>query len=288
LRFVKGHGTGNDFVVLPDPDGDVDLTPALVAALCDRRRGVGADGVLRVVRSDAVPEAGPEVMVTDPDARWFMDYRNADGSVAEMCGNGIRVFGRFLVDGGYAHAGTLRIATRDGIKVVDVPDEGDVTVDMGVVSLLATGPVEVTLDGRVREGVAVSAGNPHVVVMLPSLDEINTLDVAPLVRPMDAFPAGTNVEFVERTGPDAVRMRVHERGVGETQSCGTGACAVVAAVIAQDGDATASYAVDVPGGRLHVRRCQDGRMLLTGPAVLTTQGLVRPEVFGAVVEETPV
>src|SRR4051812_8924857 len=115
LRYVKGHGTANDFVVLPDPDGDLDLTPGLVRALCDRRRGLGADGVLRVVRADVARGDLAAAATDDPEARWFMDYRNADGSVAEMCGNGIRVFARYLVEAGFAQPGSLRIVTRDGV-----------------------------------------------------------------------------------------------------------------------------------------------------------------------------
>ena len=118
IEFLKGHGTQNDFVLLPDPAGRLDLSAARVAALCDRHRGLGADGVLRVVRAAAIGEAS--------EGEWFMDYRNADGSIAEMCGNGIRVFARYLVSSGVESAGQLRIATRAGIKKVDVPAEGDI------------------------------------------------------------------------------------------------------------------------------------------------------------------
>src|SRR5215469_15222346 len=143
MRFAKGHGTENDFVILLDPDGREELTAALTARLCDRRAGIGGDGVLRVVRAAAMTEAG--------GAEWFMDYRNADGSVAEMCGNGIRVFARYLAQHGLAEGPEFTVATRSGPKRVRLnpPGEagrtggmngaGGVTVDMGSVAVLGPG-----------------------------------------------------------------------------------------------------------------------------------------------------
>jgi diaminopimelate epimerase len=270
LRYVKGHGTANDFIVLADPEAELELTERFVRAVCDRRTGLGADGVLRVVRTDRMPDA---VAGDEPDARWFMDYRNADGSVAEMCGNGIRVFARYLIESGFAAPGRLRIATRDGIKTVDAPASGDVTVDMGVAQTLGT-PCEVVLDGVSYPGVAVSVGNPHVVVAVDDPQQLGDLDGL-RVTPADAFPDGVNVEFVARVRPNEFRVRVHERGVGETFSCGTGACAVVAAL--GESSAAPSYAVDLPGGRLRITRCDDGHLLLSGPAVLVAQGVLRDE-----------
>jgi diaminopimelate epimerase len=260
VQFVKGHGTRNDFVLLPPGEGPDELTPALVRALCDRRAGIGADGVLRVVRSI---EAG--------DVRWFMDYRNADGSVAEMCGNGIRVFGRFLVDAGYEEPGRLRIDTRAGVKDVDVPVAGDVTVDMGPADRLAD--AKVVVDGIAHEARGWSLGNPHLVVLdVDDLDGVD-LETAPTVDPSDAYSDGVNIELVRRTGETHIAMRVHERGVGETMSCGTGACAAAVAAMDAAGVRTA-YDVDVPGGRLRVEWRADGEVLLTGPAVLVAEGTV--------------
>ena len=270
LRFMKGHGTGNDFVVLPDPDDDLELTPELVQALCDRRTGVGADGVLRMVRTDCVPGAAG---VHDPEARWFMDYRNADGSLAEMCGNGIRVFARYLIDGGYAVPGPLHIATRAGVKSVDASLDGDVTVDMGPAERLGV-QCSVTLDGVAYDGIAVSVGNPHLVVTVDDPQTLGPLDGLRL-DPADAFPQGVNVEFASRRSDQQFTMRVHERGSGETRSCGTGACAVVAAL--GDSSAVASYTVDLPGGRLAVTRCDNGHLMLRGPAVFVAQGVIREE-----------
>jgi diaminopimelate epimerase len=255
VPFVKGHGTENDFVVLPSYDAD--LSAETVRALCDRRAGIGADGVLRVVR--------------DGDS-FFMDYRNADGSIAETCGNGIRVFARYLVDAGLAPAGELDIDTRSGVRRVTVPaDGGDITVDMGQASRLDDAAV--TVGSSSWKAVGWSMGNPHLVVLdagpIAELD----LSVGPAVDPASAFPDGVNVELLEPVAERHVRMRVHERGVGETRSCGTGACAAAVAAMAAAGERS-SYVVDVPGGRLVVEWRADGSVLLTGPAVLVAAGEV--------------
>ena len=255
VPFVKGHGTRNDFVVLPDLDDALRLSDDEVRAICDRRSGIGADGILRVVRS-----AG--------DAPWFMDYRNADGSVAEMCGNGIRVFGRFLVESGLAEPGRILVDTRDGVKKLDVPPAGDITVGMGAPERLADAKVRV--GGSWHAAAGWSMGNPHLVVVDADVDAAD-LTEAPALDPPDAFPGGVNVEVVEAVGPAHIRMRVHERGVGETQSCGTGACAAAVAVMAARGE-RATYAVDVPGGKLQVKWCDGGQVLLTGPAILVASG----------------
>ncbi|MGF7239124.1 MAG: diaminopimelate epimerase [Frankia sp.] len=296
LRFVKGHGTANDFVLLPDPDGDLELTPELVRALCDRRRGIGGDGLLRVVLASAAgepgadrPSAGEPAAGGPGPARWFMDYRNADGSIAEMCGNGIRVFARYLVDAGYAQPGPLAIATRAGVKTVEVPATGDVTVDMGPPQI-ADGPgTPVTLGGRRWEAMAVSMGNPHAVCFLAdgsegsdgsrSPGELAALD---LTRPPSfdprMFPTGVNVEFVADSGRP-IALRVHERGVGETASCGTGACAVAVAHAVRSGAKPADgnpveVDVSLPGGALHITWTAT-TVLLRGPAVLVADGILR-------------
>ena len=251
MRFLKGHGTENDFVLLPDPDGRLLLTDAAVRRICDRRAGLGADGILRVVPTSLVPDA-------EGNAHWFMDYRNADGSVAEMCGNGVRVYARYLVTAGLAQPGQLRLATRGGVRVVDVPPTGDITVDMG----LAVVGDPMDIDGV--PATFVDMGNPHAVVPVPSVAALGEL-----------HPSRTdlNVEYVEDVGPAHIRMRVHERGVGETRSCGTGACAaVVATALRIGGLRGVPVAVDVPGGRLSVTWQQDGAVLLTGPAVLVASG----------------
>ena len=237
--------------------------------MCDRRRGVGADGVLAIVRVAAPTEDHP---------RWFMDYRNADGGLAEMCGNGIRVFARYLVDSGLEEPGDLLIDTRAGVKTVTVPTAGDITVGMGPATKLTDAKVQ--LGGRWWPASGWSMGNPHLVVTDHDLDLDDVdLTAAPTIDPPSAFPDGVNVEIVEATGPASIRMRVHERGVGETRSCGTGACAAAVAVMAGQ-DERSSYDIDVPGGRLRVTWHEDGEVSLTGPAVLTYAGEYPGEYLG--------
>jgi diaminopimelate epimerase len=280
LRFSKGHGTQNDFVLLPDPDGLLDITPQQVATLCDRHAGIGGDGLLRVVRTAAVPEVADQAGA----AEWFMDYRNADGSVAEMCGNGVRVFARYLVDEGWHAAGEFGVATRAGVRRVRLDVAGDVTVDMGV-PLVTDAGVTVSVDGPLgewRRASRVDIGNPHAVVFVPDLDAAGDLKAAPLVAPDTVYPEGVNVEFVvdvDDAIPHHIAMRVHERGVGETRSCGTGACAAMAATARRDGAAPATpYTVDVPGGRLVITERADGRVEMTGPAVLVAQGTIADDL----------
>jgi diaminopimelate epimerase len=263
MRFVKGHGTENDFVILPDPDGAIDLEPGLVAALCDRRAGIGGDGVLRVVRSKALG--------IDQDAEWFMDYRNADGGTAEMCGNGIRVFARYLVDAGLATPGDLAIATRAGVRAVRLGPAGDVTVDMGAPVVLGEG--RAVVDGRTRAGLRVSVGNPHLACAVG--EPVAGLDLtrAPGVDAA-VFPEGVNVELYRSLGGDRVEMRVYERGSGETRSCGTGAVATAVAAAHADGRTHGTWEISVPGGTVTVTL--DGTTsLLRGPAVLVAEGELR-------------
>lgn len=271
MRFVKGHGTENDFVLLPDPDASLDVTPGLVAAICDRRRGIGADGVLRVVRTKAIAEASGSGLGGQDGAEWFMDYRNADGSLAEMCGNGIRVFARYLVDAGFAAPGELAIATRAGVKAVIVPADGEVTVDMG--SSEVTGHGTAVIAGAPYDGLRVSLGNPHLVCAVE--DSLARLDLttAPDVD-RSAFPDGVNVEVVQTVDRDHVRMRVHERGSGETRSCGTGAVAAAVAASHHEGGSYGTWRVDVPGGTLTVTLDEE-TSYLTGPAELVADGDLR-------------
>jgi diaminopimelate epimerase len=270
-EFLKGHGTENDFVLLPDLDGtvhgelDAEQMAQRVRALCDRRAGIGGDGVLRVVRSP-----NPD----QPDsAEWFMDYRNSDGSFSEMCGNGIRLFVRYLVDHGLADGSApIPVDTRDGVKTLTV--DGDlITVDLGTPKVL--GETTVGAEGITWAARHVDVGNPHAVAFVSSLGEPGPLLEPPTHDPA-IYPDGVNVEFVVRRGDRHVAMRVHERGSGETRSCGTGACAVmVAAALADDNRPAGSdvaYRVDVPGGTLTVTWTADDRVLLTGPAVIVASG----------------
>ncbi|MFD4959254.1 diaminopimelate epimerase [Microbacterium sp. NPDC058389] len=283
IAFTKGHGTGNDFVIVPDPDGALDLSDDQVAVLCDRRFGIGGDGILRVVRAAAIAE-GAEAAAAG--AEWFMDYRNADGSKAEMCGNGVRVFVRYLVDVGWADldAGPLAVGTRAGVKTVTRNERG-YEVDLGAWQVDESEVLVRTRGGGApRPGVGIDVGNPHVVVALPDESELEALDLAvqPLLSPEP--PHGANIEFVVPSDPlvhegvGAIRMRVFERGVGETLSCGTGVAAAALAVRHWAGPAAPDrWVVDVPGGTLGVRMPEvDGErhVLLSGPATLVYTGEV--------------
>ncbi len=295
LAVTKGHGTQNDFVLVDDRDGHLDLTPALVRLLCDRRAGVGGDGVIRLVATAHVADAPAGTQA----ATWFMDYRNADGSLAQMCGNGVRVLAAFAQRLGLwdPTAGTLDVGTRAGVRTVtattsDVDGSPWFSVGMGVVArpggdaaLAAGGDAQVDVDGLsvTRPGLSVDVGNPHTVVVLAQDDDLDRVDLthAPTVTPVP--PDGTNVELVVPLGEDGtaagvvgrVRMRVHERGVGETRSCGTGAVAAAAAVRAWGGpQAPSVWLVDVPGGTVRVTLHDDGRADLAGPAALVADASV--------------
>ncbi|MCY1145134.1 diaminopimelate epimerase [Actinoplanes sp. Pm04-4] len=277
VNFTKGHGAGNDFVIVEDVDGALDLTPAQVVALCHRRFGIGGDGVLRVVRTAKDPAAAGQAA----EAEWFMDYRNSDGSIAEMCGNGVRVFTRYLVTHELAEPSPtgIPIATRAGVMVAIV--EGDqIRVHMKsprvyAASTATTGPLTFP-------GVAVDCGNPHLVCGLHDGLPLDSLDLH--VGPgfdRALFPAGVNVEFVVGAEPlpEAdlhVAMRVFERGSGETLACGTGALAVGAVALRDAGLAMGVVAIDLPGGRLTVTHDAEDRWWLAGPAVLVASGETTP------------
>ena len=273
IPFLKGHGTENDFVIVPDPENTLDLPPETVAALCDRRAGIGGDGLLHVVRSASHPEAAHLAS----EAEWFMDYRNGDGSVAEMCGNGVRVFARFLQHAGHVTEGDLAVATRGGVKTVHIDKAGDVTVGMGR-ALLPAGDVTVSVGERDWPARNVNMGNPHAVAFVDDLAHAGDLYAPPPFSPAAAYPDGVNVEFVVDRGPRHLAMRVHERGSGETRSCGTGACAVAVATARRDGADPAvtgtpvTYTVDVPGGTLVITERADGEVEMTGPAVIVAEG----------------
>lgn len=288
--FLKGHGTENDFVIVPDPDGRLELSAAAVARICDRRAGIGGDGLIRVVRSSAHPEA----RAMADEAEWFMDYRNSDGSIAEMCGNGVRVFARCLERAGLVEPGDLAVATRAGVRRVHIAKDGPggaegpggaITVRMGKALLPEPGPdgpITVTVGEHSWPARHVDMGNPHAVAFVDDLSQAGRLSDAPEVTPGSAYPHGTNVEFVVDRGPRHVAMRVYERGSGETRSCGTGACAVMVAAARRDGADPAAeghpvtYTVDVPGGRLVISELPDGTVEMTGPAVIVAEGEIDP------------
>ncbi|TKJ35082.1 hypothetical protein A6V29_14635 [Blastococcus sp. CCUG 61487] len=281
-----GHGTENDFVVLPDPDGSVwagnRLDAAMVRRLCDRRAGLGGDGVLRLVRTEHVPDAAAALGADLAACEWFMDHRNADGSYAEMCGNGIRLFLHALVEEGLVDRAActdgLLVGTRGGPRRVGAAPEGGYWVDMGPAREFGRGAAE--LGGRTFPGLAVSMGNPHLAALTDV--DVDTLDLTAKPRvDEELFPDGVNVELINVLEPGAhIRLRVFERGVGETRSCGTGACAAAYAALVAEGRREGTVVVDVPGGRLSVRI--DARTtVLTGPAVLVSTGALAREWLAA-------
>lgn len=278
LAFTKMHGCGNDFIVIDDPSGSVDLDPSTVALLCDRHFGIGADGMILVRPA------------TDPEADHFMLYINADGSLAEMCGNGIRVFAKYLSDTGRVKNGRLSVQTLGGIKTIDViPDAHGAfalaRVDMGAPVLIpsripTTLPGNPVIDAHVVTGAGeadvtcVSMGNPHAVMWVDDVDEAPVTTLGPAIEALQVFPRATNVEFAQVDGPSHIRLRVWERGVGETLACGTGACAtLVAAVLTER--CGRSALIELPGGELRIEWPQDGHVFMTGPAQTVFEGVWR-------------
>ena len=278
MKFAKGHGTQNDFVLLPDLPGSLELTRAAVAAVCDRRRGLGADGVLRVTTAAAALAAGvlDGIPAGVDAADWYMDYRNADGSVAQMCGNGVRVFAHYLRAAGLESRDAFVVGTLAGPRpvVIGRADDlnADVTVEMGRVTRLGAGRASV--GGRTFAGLVVDVGNPHLACLDPDLTEQGLAGLAvaePVGFDATQFPDGVNVEILTAPAGGAISMRVHERGVGETRSCGTGTVAATAAALAHQGAESGSLRVRVPGGEVEVE-ITDTTSYLRGPSVLLARG----------------
>lgn len=285
--FAKGHGTENDFVLLVDVQAKLSLTSEAVASLCDRRRGLGADGVLRVCIAEEAVASGvldglPEG-VSGGD--WYMDYRNADGSIAEMCGNGVRVFAHFLRANEFERRDEFVVGSLAGPRPVQVHrfDDtfADVTVEMGKANQVGTG--EAVVGGRSFRGMAIDVGNPHLACVDAELtiDALADLDVAaPVSFDSAQFPDGVNVEVLTTPIDGAVSMRVHERGVGETRSCGTGTVAAAVAALAHDGASTGQVVVRIPGGEVDVT-VTDATSFLRGPSVLVARGEISEEWWRA-------
>jgi diaminopimelate epimerase len=274
LRFAKYEGTGNDFVMVVDLEDERPITAEEAARLCDRRFGIGADGLIRIVRSG--------------DAALFMDYRNADGSVAEMCGNGVRCVAALARDAGLIDMTAFDVATRAGIRRVDLLADGRISVEMGHPAFAKSaipmrGPAWETFlaepfdigGGTTVKASALSMGNPHLVLLIEDdPDRYHVSHIGPALEHHELFPEGTNVEFAHVTN-EAIVTRVWERGSGEAMACGSGACAVAVAAN-EAGLAPARTMVRFPGGELEVERREDGEVLLTGPASRVFEGAVDP------------
>lgn len=275
IRALKGHGTGNDFIVVPPQPRDFDA--AEVALLCDRHFGIGADGLIRIV---ATADADSD-FVRAQNAEWFMDYRNADGSIAEMCGNGVRVFVHALIAEGLAEPGEFTVATRGGERRVRIAEVGgEVAVDMGVGTPAL--PSRITI----AEGTSFPASgmffpNPHAVVFVDDLDDAGELVYIPEWHPEDRYPEGVNVEFVRVAGPHHLHVRIHERGVGETLSCGTGICAAVTVARDAEGETSpATWTVEIEGGTVFVDIDAEGATTLRGPAQLVATVAIDEQWLG--------
>ncbi|MBA2319397.1 MAG: diaminopimelate epimerase [Euzebyales bacterium] len=283
MEFVKVHGTGNDFVLLPDLADALPLTAELARALCAPHTGLGADGVIRL-------SAARDTTAADV----FMDYRNADGGVAEMCGNGVRCVAKYVLDRGIVNGELVRVATRGGVKEVTVADRhadgrvARVRVGMGAPLPGPTLALQIDdLDGpRTVDVTTLSMGNPHVVLVVPDVAAAPVATWGPALERHEAFPEGTNVEFIAVPSRERVEGRIWERGVGETLASGTGSSAMAVAAHLR-GLADRQVTVDLPGGELAIDWSADA-LFVTGPAVEVAEGRLAPAWLAAVVEEVPV
>lgn len=280
MEFDKYHGIGNDFVMIADPEDRLKLEARMAARLCDRRFGIGGDGVIRV----APGRSGGDLM---------MDYRNSDGSFGEMCGNGIRCLALFALEHGLATGERLTVETGAGLKVVEVLDDGRVRADMGAPELEPPSiPVvwsgadalhaKIELEEETVEAACLSMGNPHAVLFVDDVAAAPVTTLGPELEHHSAFPNRVNVEFVAVQGRDRIRVRVWERGSGETLACGTGACAAaVAARLLRNTDST--VIVELPGGELEVTWSGSGEglrpVLMTGPATKSFEGTLPLEAY---------
>lgn len=261
IAYLKADGTGNDFIVVLDEADEHVISTEAVRAWCNRESGIGADGLLRIVRR--------------VDGTFFMDYRNADGSLAEICGNGLRVVGHVLRANNVLAAGEHTLGTRGGDVRVTIPVDGDITVVMGHAQEISEKLMVQVSAGELIPAHAVLMPNPHVVAFVADVSEVGDLSTSPTHEPAAVLPEGANYEFVEVVNAHHIRMRVFERGVGETQSCGSGACAA-AFVAACEAQLTQPWQirVDVPGGMLHVTSDAQGILSLAGPAQVTASGVL--------------
>ncbi len=247
MDFVKMQGLGNDFVVVAGP---VELDAATISSWCDRRRGVGADGVLEVTPIDRTSVG--------------MRYWNADGGQAEMCGNGLRCVARFAFERGWVDENEFIVVTPVGPRPVVVREDGDVRVLLGVPSLGA----EVDVDGVQLH--TVDMGNPHAIQWVSAPEHAAVTTHGPLIEKAPTFPDGTNAEFAAVTGVDEIEVRVWERGVGETLACGTGAAAT-AYLARQQGRVGRRVTMRLRGGTLLVVLEEDGAWI-EGPAEFVFSG----------------
>lgn len=273
VPYRKGHGTGNEFILVNGLDGyfadPKSLTPEIAQKICNRESGLGADGILRVAKASELDV---------DDAKYFMDYTNADGSKSATCGNGLRVFARYLVEAGLESRGQFTIATRAGTVTVAISetdsDFTNIAVTMGRVSL---GPMDVSVHTETGSwpAVGIAGMNNHAISVVEDIADAGSLDEIPTALPAGIYPDGVNFEFIQTKSPTHIAMRTHERGVGETLSCGSGSCAA-AYVHATSNHLNDPWTVqvDVLGGTVYVDSDTDGILTLRGPAVFVSEGTI--------------
>lgn len=271
MTFAKMHGIGNDFVMV---DGiretftDAKLH-SLAVAMCDRRFGVGSDGIILACPGTAVPLR--------------MRMFNPDGSEGEMCGNGVRCLARYLVDEGHATGPRIEVETGAGILILNLQEDGQVTVDMGKARLTRgevgmTGPQDeqfvsqpINIGEIELPGTAVSMGNPHIVFIVDDVDAVPLEKWGPLFEKHELFPKRTNVHFVQVLSRTHIKQRTWERGAGVTLACGTGACSCAVSSVL-NGKTDRNVQVSLPGGDLRIEYKEDGTVFMTGPAETVFRG----------------
>ena len=278
VPYRKGHGTGNEFILVNGLDGyfadPESVTPKIAQNICNREHGLGADGILRVAKASEFDI---------DDAQYFMDYTNADGSKSATCGNGLRVFARYLVEAGLENRGQFTIGTRAGTVTVAISetdtDFTNIAVTMGRVSL---GPMDVTVHTETGSwpAVGIAGMNNHAISVVDDISDAGALDEIPTALPAGTYPDGVNFEFIQTKSPTHIAMRTHERGVGETLSCGSGSCAA-AYVHATSNHLNDPWTVqvDVLGGTVYVDSDTDGILTLRGPAVFVSEGTIEPSLL---------
>ncbi len=262
INFYKYHGSGNDFIMINNIGKNIIVNPEQVKLLCDRHFGVGADGLILLQESNK--------------AECFMDYYNSDGTLAEMCGNGIRCTAKFFLSETYPR-GELNIGTRAGVKNIICNSDDTYSVDMGAPVFLHSDFPEGTTTLEGFDFNCVSMGNPHAVAMVDDLDIIDVKEVGPKIENNEIFPNKINVEFVQKMSENYFKVKVWERGCGVTLACGTGACAVFSIINKFNKSESLSIfgeeiTLEFPGGNLFLSENKDGHIILRGPAEFVFKG----------------
>lgn len=267
INFYKYEGSGNDFIMINNLNGDINLGPDYIKSICDRHFGIGADGLILLEKSNK--------------ALCFMNYYNSDGTQAEMCGNGVRCTAKFYLDqipeSPTSMNSEISIDTRAGVKIIIINNDDTYSVNMGL-------PVFNNNDfplGKIKiedfDLECVSMGNPHAVVFVDNIKNIDIKNIGPKIENDFHFPNKINVEFVEKIDNTNYKVKVWERGCGETLACGTGACAVYSILnkFAPKQGLEAEVILEFPGGKLYVSKNHEGNIILRGPATFVFKGEIK-------------